>query len=50
MVGNRNQLAKCDKKDILKKLYAPMVIDKDYKPFGDGDAASKINRVLKQQI
>lgn len=42
MVDNRNQLAKCDKEDILEKLSAPMKIDKSYRPFGDGDAASKI--------
>lgn len=47
MTGNRNQLAKCDKKDILTKLSAPMTIDKNYKPFGDGDAASKIIAALE---
>lgn len=47
MIGNRNQLAKCDKEDILTKLSAPMTIDKSYKPFGDGDAASKIIAALE---
>lgn len=42
LTGRRVQLAKCDKEDILEKLSAPMKIDKDYRPFGDGDAASKI--------
>lgn len=46
MVGNRNQLAKCDKEDILTKLSMPMLIDKDYQPFGDGDAASRIIEAL----
>lgn len=47
MVGNRNQLAKCDKEDILAKLSMPMRIDKDYQPFGDGDAASRIIEALR---
>lgn len=47
MVGNRNQLAKCSKDDILKKLSTPMTIDREYKPFGDGDAASKIVMALE---
>lgn len=47
MVDNRNQLAKCNKEDILLKLSAPMKVDKNYKPFGDGDAASKIIAALE---
>lgn len=46
MVGSRNQLAKCDKEDILTKLSMPMLIDKNYQPFGDGDAASRIIEAL----
>lgn len=46
MVDNRNQLAKCDKEDILTKLSAKMKIDPNYMPFGDGYAAEKIVRVL----
>ncbi len=42
MVGNRNQLAKRDKEDILNKLSSPMTVEMDYHPFGDGDAASRI--------
>ncbi len=42
MVDNRNQLANCEKEDILTKLSAPMKVDRSYQPFGDGDAASKI--------
>ena len=42
MVGNRNQLAKADYRDILKKLSAKQTIDPDYQPFGDGYAAEKI--------
>lgn len=42
MVGNRNQLAKPDRDDILKKLSQPQTIDPSYQPFGDGHAAEKI--------
>lgn len=46
MVGNGNQLAKCDKENILTKPSMPMLIDRDYQPFGDGDAASRIIEAL----
>lgn len=42
MVGNRNQLAKADQNDILTKLIEEQVIDKDYRPFGDGRASEYI--------
>ena len=42
MVGNRNQLAKAEHRDILKKLSAVQTIDPSYQPFGDGHAAEKI--------
>ncbi len=42
MVGNRNQLAKPDRKDILEKLGREQIIDLDYHPFGDGHAAEHI--------
>lgn len=48
MVGNRNQLAKADHEDILKKLSAKQVIDAAYQPFGDGHAAEKICSVIKK--
>ncbi len=48
MVGNRNQLAKPDKDDILAKLSAEQVIDKKYHPFGDGHAAVRIVEELEQ--
>ena len=48
MTGNRNQLAKPDKEDILQKLSAEQTIDPDYQPFGDGHAAEKICDVLKR--
>ncbi|MDO4556767.1 MAG: UDP-N-acetylglucosamine 2-epimerase, partial [Lachnospiraceae bacterium] len=41
MVGNRNQLAKAKKDDILKKLSSVQKIT-DNKAFGDGNAALKI--------
>lgn len=50
MTGNRNQLAKCDKEDILTKFSAPMTVDRNYKPFGDGDSASKIITALENVI
>ncbi|MBQ6206055.1 MAG: UDP-N-acetylglucosamine 2-epimerase (non-hydrolyzing) [Oscillospiraceae bacterium] len=42
MVGNRNQLAKAERHDILRKLSAKQTIDPAYQPFGDGHAAEKI--------
>ena len=47
MVGNRNQLAKPDKDDILSKLSADQVIDLKTQPFGDGHAAEKICSVIE---
>ena len=46
MVGNRNQLAKADREDILEKLSAEQVIDPAYQPFGDGHAAEKICEII----
>ena len=42
MVGNRNQLAKPEKEDILQKLLVEQVVDPNYQPFGDGHAAEKM--------
>ena len=50
MVGNRNQLAKADHNDILKKLSAKQIIDPDYRPFGDGHAAEKICEIIREKI
>lgn len=48
MVGNRNQLARADSSDIIKKLSLNQVIDPLYQPFGDGHAAEKIaDTILK---
>lgn len=47
MVGNRNQLAKTDKKDIMEKLKKEQHIDPAYRPFGDGHAAERICGELK---
>ena len=38
-VGNRNQLVSCKSEDILGKLSNVMVVDENYLPFGDGEAA-----------
>ena len=46
MVGNRNQLAKPDKTDILEKLKAQQTIDEHYLPFGDGHAGTRIVKAL----
>ena len=46
MVNNRNQLAKADCKDIIKKLSATQIVDPEYKPFGDGHAAEKITEII----
>lgn len=48
MVGNRNQLAKADHKDIVEKLSATQTIDPSYQPFGNGHAAEEICRIMKQ--
>lgn len=48
MVGNRNQLAKADKADILEKLNKTQVIDPAYQPFGNGRAAEKICDAIKE--
>lgn len=48
MVGNRNQLASPDRKDILEKLAKEQHIDPDYRPFGDGHAAEAICDIIRE--
>ena len=48
MVGNRNQLAKADHKDILEKLSREQTIDSSYQPFGNGHAAEEICRRINE--
>lgn len=48
MVGNRNQLARPNKIDILEKLNKQQFIDAEYRPFGDGHSAEKICCELTQ--
>ena len=48
MAGNRNQLAKPDREDILRKLSVEQVVDPDYQPYGDGHAAEKICDILRK--
>lgn len=48
MVGNRNQLAKPDHKDILEKLGKEQIIDPTYQPFGNGHAAEEICRIIRE--
>lgn len=50
MVGNRNQLAKADHKDILEKLSAQQSIDPAYQPFGDGHSAEKICKIIREKF
>ena len=47
MVGNRNQLAKPNREDILHKLSAQQIIDPQYQPFGDGHAAERICEIIR---
>lgn len=49
MVMNRNQLAKAEKKDILMKLSQKQQIDPFYRPFGNGDTAEKILRIIEEE-
>lgn len=46
MVDNRNQLAKADHEDILRKISANQTINPTYQPFGDGHAAEKICSII----
>lgn len=48
MVDNRNQLAKANREDILKKLSKEQKIDPSYQPFGDGHAAEKICEIINE--
>ena len=50
MIGNRNQLAKAQHEDILKKLSATQTIDPEYQPFGDGHAAEKICEIIREKF
>lgn len=50
MVGNRNQLAKAEHKDILRKLSVEQTIDPAYQPFGDGHAAEKICDIIRERF
>lgn len=43
-----NQLAKPDKADILEKLSQPVQFRADYQPFGDGHAADKIVKRIRE--
>lgn len=46
MIDNRNQLAKPDKEDILRKLEAKQTVRADEKPFGDGKSGEKIAAII----
>lgn len=48
MVGKRNQMAKATTEDILDKVAQNQIIDKQYKPFGDGNSAEKIACIIEE--
>lgn len=50
MVGKRNVLSKPKAEEILMKLTEDQVIDKNYKPFGEGNAANKIVMMLEEKL
>lgn len=48
MVGNRNQLAKACKNDILYKLSKSQTVVSSDKPFGNGDSATQIINFISE--
>jgi len=48
MVDNRNQLSPPERDSILARLAAPMRLDPDLKPFGDGRSCERITRHINQ--
>lgn len=47
MMDGRNELARADAQDILRKLAVEQKVDKSYQPFGDGKAAYKIVKAME---
>lgn len=50
MVGNRNLLARPDAASILSAMESPQMIDSEYMPFGDGNAAGRIVGSIAQYL
>lgn len=48
MTGKRNQLSKPNKEEILEKLSVEQLIGQDEHPFGNGDAAEKIIKIISK--
>lgn len=48
MIDNRNQLARPNREEIIKKMAAQQKIDPTVNPFGDGSAAAKIAELLSR--
>ena len=48
MTDNRNQLAKPEKNDIIKKLSCVQTVKPEQKPFGDGHSAGKICDIINR--
>lgn len=46
MVGNRNQLVRADRNEILSALSKKQIIDYTYQPFGDGHTAERIMKKI----
>lgn len=47
-VGNRNQLARPKRSEIINKMKNKQTIDKSYQPFGDGHAAERIVKEIEK--
>lgn len=50
MVGNRNVLSKPDTEEILQKLAKEQRKNEGYTPFGDGNSAGKIVKILEGKL
>lgn len=48
MVDGRNELARANAQDILRKLAMQQEVKKDYRPFGGGKAAYKIVKAIER--
>ena len=48
MVDNRNELSKPVAEEIVEKLGHNQIVDKEYKPFGDGHSSEKIVSALEK--
>ena len=49
MVENRNELSSPIASEIVEKLNKEQVVDKSYRPFGDGRSAEKIVKLMEEK-